>query len=137
MDHSEARVVKAQLTDYVQELAGRMIRASDVADGPVAPTLALGLAPVGDGTYSVAVRYRLGSPSVRAIARRVVEQVGPVADVRRTGRIRPLASAAPDGEGSASGPADADVAGSERLGSHVDRQRHRNPIAERDPLSGG
>lgn len=91
MDRDEAREIKAQLVDYVHELAQREVHASGVATDTV-PALGLGLAPVGEGRYAVAVRYRLGSPRVRAIARRVAEQIGPVgADVRRTGRIRPLA----------------------------------------------
>ncbi|MBB2923408.1 hypothetical protein [Cellulomonas cellasea] len=99
MDRDEAREIKSQLADYVHELVQREVHASGVATDTV-PALGLGLAPVGEGSYAVAVRYRLGSPRVRAIARRVAEQIGPVgADVRRTGRIRPLAQpvAAPDG----------------------------------------
>jgi hypothetical protein len=92
VDKDEAREIKAQLADYVHELAGREVHASGVGGATDAfPALGLGLAPTGEGTYAVAVRYRLGSPHVRMLARRVAEQVGPVADVRRTGRIRPLA----------------------------------------------
>ncbi|WP_258725493.1 S1 family peptidase [Cellulomonas sp. NS3] len=111
MDRDEAREIKSQLADYVHELAQREVHASGVATDTV-PALGLGLAPVGEGRYAVAVRYRLGSPRVRAIARRVAEQIGPVgADVRRTGRIRPLAQAAAapdrstDGAASPDGPA--------------------------------
>lgn len=111
MDRDEAREIKVQLADYVHELAQREVHASGVTTDTV-PALGLGLAPVGEGRYAVAVRYRLGSPRVRAIARRVAEQVGPVAtDVRRTGRIRPLAQPAgsadrsSDGTASTGGPA--------------------------------
>jgi len=103
MDKSKAREIKAQASDYARELAERTVRPSEVraaepglVQGPV---LALGLAPQPDGSYSLAVRYRLGVPSVRSIARKVVEQVGPTADVRRTGRIRTLATT-----GTADGP---------------------------------
>ncbi len=89
MDHSEARKIKAQAVDYARELSERVVRPSDVADG--GPALALGLAPQQDGSYALAVRYRLGLPSVRSIARKIVAEVGPEADVRRTGRISTLA----------------------------------------------
>jgi hypothetical protein len=62
------------------------MEASDAA--PRTSGIALGLTPLGDGAYGVAVRYRLGVPTARMVARKVAEQVGPVADVRRTGRIR-------------------------------------------------
>ena len=93
MDQHEAREIKAQLEDYLHELVERSGRPEALAAGGGAGALALGLAPRADGTYGVAVRYRLGVPSARALARRVVDQVGPRADVRRTGRIRPLAGA--------------------------------------------
>ena len=64
------------------------MRPSDLADGGL--PLAIGLAPQPDGSYALAVRYRLGLPSVRSIARKVVAEVGLDADVRRTGRIRTL-----------------------------------------------
>jgi len=88
MDKSEAREVKAQAVDYARELAERVVRPSDVAGG--GPALAVGLARQPDGSYALAVRYRLGLSSVRSIARKVVDQVGPDTDVRRTGRIRTL-----------------------------------------------
>lgn len=96
MDQDEARRLKQQLAAYVTELAQRGVVAS-AADGADSGRtgVALGLAPRGDGTYGVAVRYRLGLPQVRGVARRVAEQVGPAADVRRTGRIRPLRVPAP------------------------------------------
>lgn len=90
MDEREAREVKAQVSDYVRELARHRVQAADVHAAAV--PLALGLAPLADGGYGVAVRYRLGLPAVRSIARKVAEQVGPAADVRRTGRIRTLAT---------------------------------------------
>ncbi|MFC4615839.1 S1 family peptidase [Cellulomonas algicola] len=89
MDEREAREVKAQVSDYVRELAQRRVQVQDMHAAAV--PLALGLAPLADGGYGVAVRYRLGFPAVRSIARKVAEQVGPAADVRRTGRIRTLA----------------------------------------------
>ncbi|GEA86919.1 hypothetical protein [Cellulomonas cellasea] len=108
MDRDEAREIKSQLADYVHELVQREVHASGVATDTV-PALGLGLAPVGEGRYAVAVRYRLGSPRVRAIARRVAEQIGPVgADVRRTGRIRPLAQPVAASGGSTDGVASPD-----------------------------
>ncbi|KQY22140.1 hypothetical protein ASD16_16035 [Cellulomonas sp. Root485] len=89
MDHGTARETKAQAVDYARELSEQVIRPSDVADG--GPALAIGLAPQPDGTYALAVRYRLGLPSVRSIARKVAAEVGTNVDVRRTGRISTLA----------------------------------------------
>ncbi|WP_456789659.1 hypothetical protein [Cellulomonas sp. P5_C5] len=89
MDHGTARETKAQAVDYARELSERVIRPSDVGDG--GPALAIGLAPQPDGSYALAVRYRLGLPSVRSIARKVVAEVGQDVDVRRTGRISTLA----------------------------------------------
>lgn len=101
MDQQKAREIKTQLADYARELAersGAVIEASGVPDGAVdavrAPTLALGLAPRDGGGYAIAVRYRLGVPAARSIARKVASEAGDTVDVRRTGRIRPLA--APD-----------------------------------------
>jgi hypothetical protein len=91
MDQDEARRLKQQLVGYLQDLARHGVVAALADDGePGRAAVALGLAPRADGSYGVAVRYRLGLPAVRSVARRVAEQVGPVADVRRTGRIRPL-----------------------------------------------
>jgi hypothetical protein len=89
MDYGEARQTKAQAIDLARELSERVLRPSVLADG--VPPLAIGLAPQPDGSYALAVRYRLGLPSVRSIARKVVAEVGLAADVRRTGRIRTLA----------------------------------------------
>ncbi|WP_454041904.1 hypothetical protein [Cellulosimicrobium sp. Marseille-Q8652] len=101
MDQQKAREIKTQLADYARELAersGAVIEASGVPDGAVdvvrAPTLALGLAPRDGGGYAIAVRYRLGVPAARSIARKVASEAGDTVDVRRTGRIRPLV--APD-----------------------------------------
>ncbi|MFS0702659.1 hypothetical protein AB6N24_22000 [Cellulomonas sp. 179-A 4D5 NHS] len=117
MDRDEAREIKSQLADYVHDLAQREVHASGVATD-IVPTLGLGLAPRGEGSYVLAVRYWLGSPRVRAIARRVAEQVGPVAaDVRRTGRIRPLSQPAPlPGDRSADGSPSSDGAAPQRKG---------------------
>lgn len=89
MDHGTARETKAQAVDYARELSEQVIRPSDVADG--GPALAIGLAPQPDGSYALAVRYRLGLPSVRSIARKVAAEVGTDVDIRRTGRISTLA----------------------------------------------
>ena len=98
MDLEQARGVKRELTGYARDLAeryGAVVRPSRVggteaAEAVRAPTLALGLAPVGDGAYTIAVRYRLGVPAARSIARRIAAEAGPEPDVRRTGRIRTL-----------------------------------------------
>jgi hypothetical protein len=100
MDQDEARRLKQQLVAYVAELAQRgVVAEASAVDGAGAAAVALGLAPRVDGSYGVAVRYRLGLPSVRSVARRVAEQVGPVADVRRTGRIRALTTGTGTGTG--------------------------------------
>ncbi|WP_298455473.1 hypothetical protein [uncultured Cellulomonas sp.] len=90
MDRDEARTVKRQLAGYIGELLADRVQASGVQPEASGPGLGvgLGLAPLPDGGYGVAVRYRLGVPTARMVARKVVEQVGPTADVRRTGRIR-------------------------------------------------
>jgi hypothetical protein len=101
MNRDEAREIKGQLADFARDLAERAgptpsaTRAPDASPAPatVTPTLALGLAPREGGGYGIAVRYRLGVPQVRSIARRVASEAGPVVDVRRTGRIRALAPA--------------------------------------------
>lgn len=94
MDLDEARRSKQEVAAYVRELTDRHVSTSAArpgADGtPVdqRTTVAVGLAPLPDGGYGVAVRYRLGLPRARMVARRVAEQVGPTVDIRRTGRIR-------------------------------------------------
>jgi hypothetical protein len=85
MDRNEARETKRQIAGFVEELLGDRIDASSM--GTHAPAVGLGLRPLPDGGYGLAVRYRLGVPTARMVARKVAEQVGPVADVRRTGRI--------------------------------------------------
>ncbi|MBO0609549.1 hypothetical protein [Myceligenerans salitolerans] len=76
--------------------AGPLPESSTSADDVVrAPTIALGLVPRPDGGYGIAVRYRLGLPRARAVVRKVADEVGPDADVRRTGRIRPLGELGP------------------------------------------
>ncbi|GAA2720838.1 hypothetical protein [Cellulomonas aerilata] len=85
MDRNEARETKRQIAGYVEELLAERIDARSV--GPQVPAVGLGLRPLPDGGYGLAVRYRLGVPTARMVARKVAEQVGPVADVRRTGRI--------------------------------------------------
>lgn len=88
MDHDGAREAKAHATTYARELVERAVRPS--TSGPVRAPLAIGVAVDADGGYGVAVRYRLGLPGVRSLAKRVADEVGPAVDVRRTGRIRPL-----------------------------------------------
>ncbi|MBX9243484.1 hypothetical protein ICW40_01525 [Actinotalea ferrariae] len=80
----EARRTKQEVAAYVRELTAHQVGAS-AAGGRSG--VAVGLAPQPDGGYAVAVRYRLGHPRTRMVARRVAEQVGPAVDVRRTGRI--------------------------------------------------
>lgn len=87
MDHGEARLAKEHAATVARELAERRVQVSTA--GPAEPPLALGLAVGADGGYGVALRYRLGLPGVRSIARRVADEIGPGVDVRRTGRIRP------------------------------------------------
>jgi hypothetical protein len=92
LEHGAARALKTELAGLVQELLERRVEASAVR---ARAGVALGLAPQRDGSFGVAVRYRLGVPTARMVARRVAEQAGPVADVRRTGRIAPLGPAVP------------------------------------------
>lgn len=91
MDLQGARTVKQQLATYVVELIEQRVTAS----AAVPTGIAVGLAPRGEGAYAVALRYQLGTPTARMIARRAVGEVGPGLDVRRTGRIRPLAPPGP------------------------------------------
>jgi len=105
VDQQQAREIKTQLADYARELAertGAVVEASAAPDDAArlvrSPTLALGLAPREGGGYAIAVRYRLGVPAARSIARKVASEAGETVDVRRTGRIRPLAGAG-DGPG--------------------------------------
>jgi hypothetical protein len=93
MERDEAREAKAHAAQVARTLTERVVRASS-ADAPAVAPLAVGLAPRDDGGYAVALRYRLGLPQVRSLARKVAAEVGEVGttvDVRRTGRIRPLA----------------------------------------------
>lgn len=100
MDHAEARTAKRQLADHARDLATRAAPVtvharrpagtSDDAASTTVPSLALGLAPQGEGRYAIAVRYTLGYPQVRSIARRIAAEIGPAADVRRTGRVNAL-----------------------------------------------
>lgn len=91
MDLQGARTVKQQLATYIVELVERRVTAST----GVPTGIAVGVAPCGDGEYEVALRYQLGTPTARMIARRAAGEVGPTLDVRRTGRIRPLRAAGP------------------------------------------
>ncbi|MFI9484771.1 hypothetical protein ACIG47_00150 [Promicromonospora sp. NPDC052451] len=110
MDRDQARKMKEQLAAFARELAERHgvvatprsleghttgERVSEAADVVRAPTLALGLVPQGEGGFGIAVRYRLGVPRARSIVRKVTAEIGPDADVRRTGRIRPVSELGP------------------------------------------
>lgn len=90
MDEAEARAAKAAAEEWARAELERRVSPVAVASGDGSP-LALGLAPRPDGSFALAVRYRLGIPSVRSMARKVADEVGPAVDVRRTGRIHPLA----------------------------------------------
>ncbi|GAB2496150.1 hypothetical protein GCM10027063_39050 [Promicromonospora xylanilytica] len=106
MDRDQARKMKEQLAAFARELAekhgvmatprslgGQTV--SEAADLVRAPTLALGLVPQAEGGFGIAVRYRLGVPRARSIVRKVSAEIGPDADVRRTGRIRPVSELGP------------------------------------------
>lgn len=106
MDRDEARKMKGQLAAFARELAEkhgvvatpRSVGAqtmADAADVVRAPTLALGLVPQAEGGFGIAVRYRLGIPRARSIVRKVSAEIGPDADIRRTGRIRPVSELGP------------------------------------------
>lgn len=100
-DRSTARQVKAQAAQRAGELlAGYDVEAAPRLGGvalvapPGAATvgIAVGLSPVGDGSYRLAVRYRLGTPTARMVCRRLAEELGPEVDVRHTGRVQALAA---------------------------------------------
>jgi hypothetical protein len=91
LDRDGARKVKAELAALVRELVAHKIQ----AQGLSTPGIAVGLAPQPDGGFVVALRYRLGVPTARMVARRVSEVAGSQVDVRRTGRIRPLRATGP------------------------------------------
>lgn len=93
MDHDEAREAKAHALAVARTLVEGSVRASTTSS--TAAPLSIGLAPSIGGGYGVALRYRLGLPGIRSITRRLVAEIGHVGttvDVRRTGRIRPLAT---------------------------------------------
>src|SRR5690625_4516972 len=103
-DREQARRVKAQAGDYITDLlsdrdiatASRLGGAPlGSVPGPATVGIALGLAPTPEGSYELAVRYRLGTPSARMITRRLAEQIGPGLDVRRTGRVHFRSAPAP------------------------------------------
>ncbi|GIG28744.1 hypothetical protein [Cellulomonas marina] len=89
LGHEEARRRKGDLLALARELESTRVRAAGAEEAR--PAVAVGLAPRHDGSFGVAVRYRLGLPQVRAVARRLAQEGGSAVDVRRTGRIRPLA----------------------------------------------
>jgi hypothetical protein len=99
MELTEARETKSHLAELARDLAERHgVPAEPYAardgDPMRAPTIALGLALQDDGSYGIAVRYRLGVPTARAIVRKVAAEAGDATDVRRTGRIRTLGDGA-------------------------------------------
>nr|WP_297430178.1 hypothetical protein [uncultured Actinotalea sp.] len=91
MEIAEARRAKAELADFLRDTQARRASAQAVA----APLVSLGVAPLPDGGHAVALRYRLGVPTARMLARRAVEHAGPAVDVRRTGRIRAVPATGP------------------------------------------
>ena len=101
MSKDEARAAKAEVAVLVRELLGRRVGAQAASGAP--PGVSLGLAPQPDGGYAVAVRYRLGVPTARMVARRVVEHIGPTVDVRRTGRILAIPGVGPRSAGGRGG----------------------------------
>ncbi len=92
LEQGAARALKIELVDYVRDLLARRIEAESVRGRA---NVAVGLRPQLDGSFGLAVRYRLGVPTARMVARRVVEHVGPTVDVRRTGRIHPMTPTGP------------------------------------------
>ncbi|AEG43067.1 hypothetical protein [Isoptericola variabilis] len=95
MELTEARETKSQLAAFARDLAEQhgvpaQPYALEEGDPMRAPTIALGIALQDGGSYGIAVRYRLGVPTARAIVRKVAAEAGDTADVRRTGRIRSL-----------------------------------------------
>ncbi|MPV36309.1 chymotrypsin family serine protease [Georgenia subflava] len=94
MDLDEARTLKQQLAAHAADLLTDRVSAES-ATAPVA--VAVGIAPLADGSFGVAVRYPLGTPTARMVARRLEAAAGPVVDVRRTGRVRTLAVRGPRG----------------------------------------
>lgn len=91
MDIEGARRGKAELASFLRDTWWR--RPSAQAAG--GPLVSLGLAPRPDGGLAVALRYRLGVPTARMLARRAVEHAGPDVDVRRTGRISAVPAGGP------------------------------------------
>ncbi|WP_225752686.1 hypothetical protein [Actinotalea sp. Marseille-Q4924] len=91
MDIEEARRAKAELAGFLRDTQARRPSAQALD----APLVSLGLAPRPDGGHAVALRYRLGVPTARMLARRAVEHAGPSVDVRRTGRIRAVPTTGP------------------------------------------
>lgn len=79
--------MKNELGTYATELLARRVTPT-ATTAPV--RIAVGLAPRPDGSFGVAIRYPLGTPTARMVARRLEAEAGPAADVRRTGRVRPL-----------------------------------------------
>src|SRR5450756_290659 len=97
MDTQAARAAKKEVSAYVRDLVDRRISAQ--GDGYRVPQISLGLAPQPGGGFQVAVRYRLGIPAARMVARRVYQHAGPAVDERRTGRLRAPDATGQDGSG--------------------------------------
>ena len=100
-DRDQARNVKAQARDLVAELLAdrdvanaQALGGAPIGDAPGIATVgvALGLAPVGDGSFELAVRYRADTAEAQMIAQRLTQDVGPGADVRQIGHVLPLGS---------------------------------------------
>lgn len=87
MDIDGARCAKTELAGFLKDTIARKAAAQAL---PARPWLSLGLSPRADGGFGVAVRYRLGVPTARMLARKVADHAGEAVDVRRTGRIRPV-----------------------------------------------
>ncbi|ACQ82175.1 conserved hypothetical protein [Beutenbergia cavernae DSM 12333] len=101
-DRAGAREAKHEAAARIGELLARhgtaaAPRLGGVPTEPAGPRsvgVALGLAPRADGSFALAVRPRLGTPTARMVARRITDELGAEGvDVRRTGRIRPLRTA--------------------------------------------
>lgn len=107
MDHDEAREAKAHAVAVARTLVEGAVRPSTTEGEAVVAPLAVGLARAPDGSYGIALRYRVGAPEVRSIAHKVAAEIGEVGravDLRRTGEIRALAGATGSGTEVGSAP---------------------------------
>lgn len=112
-DRREARTHKSRALARAQELLAQELSAqgAPATTRELAPEagasprscLAVGLVPVADGGFELAVRYGGNAPASERVARRVAEEFGPGVDLRDTGAIQvlsgqPLPSAMAVGE---------------------------------------